>query len=115
MWLRSRQRRRGVAMRYGSYLKWRLNEEIGGNSKKTIFLVEEVNHQITGAKFPSNRQILAALFFNFRNIKLTVSESAFAIALFSGEKQEYPQNHFQTVLRNLLIFTMFGEIFKKKM
>jgi len=62
------------------------------SAKKSIFLVGEANHQITGAKLPSNRQVLAVLFFNIREVKLTVSESAnlFASALFSGKKQEYP-------------------------
>ena len=46
------------------------------SNKKSIFLVGEVNHQITGAKLPSNRQVLAVLFFNIREVKLTVSESA---------------------------------------
>ena len=44
--------------------------------KKTIYLVGAANHQITGAKLPSNRQILAVLFFNIREVKLMVSESA---------------------------------------
>lgn len=46
------------------------------SAKKSIFLVGEANHQITGAKLPSNRQVLAVLFFNIREVKLTVSESA---------------------------------------
>lgn len=46
------------------------------SAKKSIFLVGEANHQITGAKLPSNRHVLAVLFFNIREVKLTVSESA---------------------------------------
>lgn len=46
------------------------------SNKKSIFLVGDVNYQITGAKLPSNRQVLAVLFFNIREVKLTVSESA---------------------------------------
>lgn len=46
------------------------------SNKKNIFLVGDVNFQITGAKLPSNRQVLAVLFFNIREVKLTVSESA---------------------------------------
>ena len=34
------------------------------SAKETIFLVGETNHQITGAKLLSNRQVLAVLFFN---------------------------------------------------
>ena len=46
------------------------------SAKKTIYLVGAANHQITGLKLPSNRQILVVLFFNIREVKLTVSESA---------------------------------------
>lgn len=46
------------------------------SNKKNIFLVGEINHQITGAKLPSNRQVLSVLFFNIREVKLTVNESA---------------------------------------
>ena len=46
------------------------------SAKKTIYLVGAANHQIMGAKLPSNRQILAVLSFNIREVKLTVSESA---------------------------------------
>ena len=47
-----------------------------GLCHKTIYLVGAANHQIMGAKLPSNRQILAVLFFNIREVKLIVSESA---------------------------------------
>lgn len=46
------------------------------SNKKSIFLVGDLNYQITGAKLPSNRQVLAVLFFNIREVKLSVSESA---------------------------------------
>lgn len=46
------------------------------SAKTNIFLVGDVNHQIKGAKLPSNRQVLSVLFFNIREVKLTVSESA---------------------------------------
>lgn len=46
------------------------------SDNKSIFLVGDVNYQITGAKLPSNRQVLAVLFYNIREVKLTVSESA---------------------------------------
>ena len=46
------------------------------SAKKIIYIVGAANHQITGAKLPSNRQIFAVLFFNIREVKLTVSESA---------------------------------------
>lgn len=44
------------------------------SNKKSIFLVGDLNYQITGAKLPSNRQVLAVLFFNIREVKLSVSE-----------------------------------------
>lgn len=43
---------------------------------KDIFIVGDINHQITGAKLPSNRQVLAVLFFNIREVKFTIKESA---------------------------------------
>lgn len=46
------------------------------SNTKRIYLVGDVNHQIKGAKLPSNRQVLAVFFFNMREVKLTVSESA---------------------------------------
>lgn len=46
------------------------------SNKKCVFSVGDVNYQITGAKLPSNRQVLAVLFFNIREVKLNVSESA---------------------------------------
>lgn len=39
------------------------------SSKKDICLVGEVNHYITGAKLPSNRQVLAVLFFRFAKLE----------------------------------------------
>lgn len=46
------------------------------SSKKEIFLVGDVKHQITGSKLPSNGQVLAVLFYNIRNVNLSVNESA---------------------------------------
>ena len=46
------------------------------SAKKTIYFVGAANHQLTGGKLPSNRQILEVLFFNIREVKCTVSESA---------------------------------------
>ena len=46
------------------------------SAKKNYLLRRGSYHQITGAKVSSNRQILAVLFFNIREVKLTVSESA---------------------------------------
>ena len=58
---------------------------------KLIFLVGEANHQITGAKLPSNRQVLAVLFFNICEVILTVSESANLViseCIISGTKRK---------------------------
>lgn len=43
---------------------------------KLIFLIGASNHQINGAKLPSNRQVLSVLFYNIREVKLTVRKSA---------------------------------------
>ena len=70
------------------------------SAKKTIYLVRAANHQIMAAKLPSNRQILAALFFNIQEVKLNVSESTNLVireCIIFGKRQEYPQNPVQTV------------------
>ncbi|GBM63821.1 hypothetical protein AVEN_262707-1 [Araneus ventricosus] len=36
----------------------------------------DIKHQITGSKLPSNGQVLAVLFYNIREVNLTVNESA---------------------------------------
>lgn len=46
------------------------------SNKQIIFLIGLPSHQINGAKLPSNRQVLAVLFYNIREVKLTVRESA---------------------------------------
>lgn len=46
------------------------------SSKKEIFLVGDAKHQITGSKLPFNGQVLAVLFYNIRNVNLSVNESA---------------------------------------
>jgi hypothetical protein len=46
------------------------------SAKILVFLVGDVNHQIFGAKLPSNRQVLAVLFYNMHEVKLSLSESA---------------------------------------
>lgn len=43
---------------------------------KQIFLIGAPNHIINGAKLPSNGQVLSVLFYNIREVKLTLSESA---------------------------------------
>lgn len=46
------------------------------SSKKEIFLIGDVKHQITGSKLPSNGQVLGVLFYNIREVNLSVNESA---------------------------------------
>lgn len=46
------------------------------SDKQHIFLIGLPSYQINGAKLPSNRQVLSVLFYNIREVKLTVSESA---------------------------------------
>ncbi|GBM75769.1 hypothetical protein AVEN_7009-1 [Araneus ventricosus] len=46
------------------------------SSKKVIFLIREIEHQITGSKLPYNGQDLAILFCNIREVNLTVNERA---------------------------------------
>lgn len=46
------------------------------STKNGIFLVGDVQHQINGSKLPSNGQVLAVLFYNIREVKLTINESA---------------------------------------
>ncbi|GBM66523.1 hypothetical protein AVEN_246925-1 [Araneus ventricosus] len=46
------------------------------SSKKVIFLLGEIKHQITGSKLPSNGQVLEVLFYKIQEVNLTVNESA---------------------------------------
>lgn len=46
------------------------------SDKQNNFLIGLPSYQINGAKLPSNRQVLSVLFYNIREVKLTVSESA---------------------------------------
>lgn len=41
-----------------------------------VDLVGNVSHQITGAKLPSNRQVLQVLFYNMRFVNLSAKQSA---------------------------------------
>lgn len=46
----------------------------------SIYLVGNIDHQILGAKLPSNRQVLSVYFYNTRTAKLNKSESAKLVA-----------------------------------
>lgn len=49
---------------------------IRSRTKDKIFIVGYPAHQITGCKLPSNRQVLATLFYNLRTVKLNLKDSA---------------------------------------
>ena len=75
------------------------------SAKRTIYLFGAANHQIMGAKVPSNRQILAVLFFNIREVKLTASESAnLAIreCIILGEKARIPTKSSPNCVKKLV-------------
>ncbi|XP_050546043.1 uncharacterized protein LOC126908175 [Daktulosphaira vitifoliae] len=46
------------------------------NSRKSIYLIGNSSHQLVGCKLPSNRQVLSVLFFNIREVNLSVLDSA---------------------------------------
>lgn len=45
-----------------------------------VYLVGKLDHQILGAKLPSNRQVLCTFFYNLRIVKLNVRDSAKLVA-----------------------------------
>ena len=45
------------------------------SSRRDIFLVGGVNHQIVSSKLPSNRQVLSVLFYNLREAKHSLKDS----------------------------------------
>jgi hypothetical protein len=45
------------------------------STKNGLFLVGDVQHQINGSKFPSNGQVFSVLFYNIREVKLTINET----------------------------------------
>lgn len=49
---------------------------IRSRTKDKIFIVGYPAHQITGCKLPSNRQVLATLFYSLRTVKLNLRDSA---------------------------------------
>lgn len=46
------------------------------SADKNVYLVGSVSHQILGCKLPSNKQVLSVLFYNLREVKLSLAESA---------------------------------------
>ncbi|XP_073443981.1 uncharacterized protein [Dendrobates tinctorius] len=77
---------------------------VQNRNKDKLFLVGYPIHQITGCKLPSNRQVLCALFYNLRTVKLTVRESAKLtireVFIFWG-KARIPTKHEQDAITKL--------------
>jgi len=46
------------------------------NIRRSIYLIGNTSHQLVGCKLPSNKQVLSVLFFNIREVKLSLRESA---------------------------------------
>ncbi|KAE9539939.1 hypothetical protein AGLY_005191 [Aphis glycines] len=46
------------------------------NIRRRIYLIGASSHQLVGCKLPSNKQVLSVLFFNIREVKLSLRESA---------------------------------------
>ncbi|XP_067621941.1 uncharacterized protein [Eurosta solidaginis] len=86
------------------------------SNKNSIFLVGEINHQITGAKLPSNRQIFGVLFFNIREIKLNISESANLVArecIIFWEKARIPTRAFPNCVKKIVDLYQFWRELQK--
>lgn len=65
-------------------------------SKQIIDLVGRISHQITGAKLPSNRQVLQVFFYNMRIVNLNARESAnltFKAVLVFWEQARIPMRY----------------------
>jgi len=75
------------------------------SDKENIFLIGLPSHQITGAKLPSNRQVLSVLFYNIRQVKLTLSESANLVTrecLIFWEKARIPTRALPNCVKKLI-------------
>lgn len=75
------------------------------SDKQNIFLIGLSSHQIKGAKLPSNRQVLAVLFYNIREVKLSVSESANLVireCVIFWEKARIPTRAFPNCVKKLV-------------
>lgn len=77
---------------------------VQSRTKDKIFLVGYPIHQINGCKLPSNRQVLCALFYNLRTVKLTVRKSAkltIREVFIFWEKARIPTKHEQDAITKL--------------
>ena len=74
------------------------------STKNGIFLVGDVQHQINGSKLPSYGQVLVILFYNIREVKLTINESAnLAVreCIKFGEKARIPTKSLPNCVKKL--------------
>ncbi|GBP74674.1 hypothetical protein EVAR_58940_1 [Eumeta japonica] len=74
------------------------------SDKQNIYLIGLPSHKINGAKLLSNRQVLTALFYNIREVKLTVSESANIVireCIIFWEKARIPTKAFPNYVTKL--------------
>src|SRR5678815_127422 len=77
---------------------------IKSRTKDKIFIVGYPAHQITGCKLPSNRQVLATLFYNLRTGKLNLRDSARIIiqeVLVLWGKARIPTKHVKDAITKL--------------
>jgi hypothetical protein len=44
--------------------------------RESIYLIGHTSHQLFGCKLPSNKEVLRVLFYNLREVKLSVRDSA---------------------------------------
>jgi len=52
--------------------------------EKSIILIGDVKHQLTVSKLPSNGQVLKVLFYNIREVNLTLLLMKVQISLFQN-------------------------------
>lgn len=74
-------------------------------NENIIYLVGPINFSITGSKLPSNKQVLQVLFYNTRNVKLNLKESASLVireVMIFWEKARIPTRQLQHCVTKLL-------------
>ncbi|GBN26602.1 hypothetical protein AVEN_53919-1 [Araneus ventricosus] len=75
------------------------------SAKEYVFLLGDIKHQITGKKLSSIRQMLSVLFYNLREVKLNVSESANLTVrecILFWEKVRIPTKSMQRCVKKLI-------------
>src|SRR5215469_3983841 len=90
------------------------------SDKQDNFLIGSPSYQINGGKLPSNRQVLSVLFYNIREGKLKVSESANLVireCIIYWEKARIPTRAFPNCVKKLVdLYDVWRELpknFKK--